>query len=184
MKTTITRSELKDIHTIACSDWKSKIEKYASKNPFSETIEFTEKQVEEMISASTAEQLPIVKKIFDIKDITAEIQTVEDAITKLGEKDEEVILLKRMEGLPQHIISEQEMIVIVKALNEKYVLDWDNSKEYKYFPWFYLGKDFRYYFYYTYCTYSHSSSRLALKNKELAIYAGNQFTEIYKKFMN
>lgn len=184
MKTTITRSQLGDIYEIACKDWKTKIKEYGSKNPFSETIEFTEKQVNEMVSACTAEQLPVVKAIFEIKDITKEIKTLEDAIKYLGEKDEETLLLNRMEGLPRHIVAEQEIVVITKALNEKYVLDWDNHSESKYFLWWCLGKNFRLCNVDCYSSSSVCSSRLCFKSREVAEYAAQQFKETYKDFMN
>lgn len=186
MKTIITKTELKKIHDIACSGWQSKIVEFTKRNPFGEDIEFSKKEIEEMISACTKEQLPIVKEIFEIKDITSEIKTLEEAINKLGDKDEEVELLKTMQdvNLPRHILAEQELVVIIKALNEGWKVNFDDYNQYKYYPWFYLGKNFRYYD----CNYWNSSSissaRLCLKSSELAIYAGKQFTKTYKEYMN
>ncbi len=187
MKTKITKSDLKKIYEIACKDWKSKIEKYTLRNPFGDEIEFTEKEIQEMVSVSTEEQLPTVKAVFEVIETFEQLKTVEDCINKLSEKDEEVIQLRKLEsvkGLSEHILNNQIAIVIVKALNDGWVANWDNSDEYKYYPWFYLGKNFRHYFCNDWVTCSFTSSRLCLKNEKLAIYAGNQFTEIYKKFMN
>ena len=64
MKTTITKTELKRIHDIACDAWKSKIIEYTKRNPFGDTIEFTEKEVKEMISASTKKTTPDCKRNF------------------------------------------------------------------------------------------------------------------------
>jgi hypothetical protein len=188
MKNTITRQELKEIHSIVCQDWKTKLENYAKADPFSETVNFTEKQVQEGLSAcSSAEQTSLIKKLFDIKDSWEDIKTVDDAINKLGEKDEEVIQLNKLQsvpGLSETILNNQIAAVITKALNDGWVSNWNDSSEYKYFPWFYLGDSFRCDSYYSWDSGSSTSARLSLKSSELAIYAGKQFTEVYKKFMN
>jgi len=67
----IRRQELKKIHDVACNDWKEKITEYALRNPFGNTIEFTQIEVDEMFKAATLEQLPILEGIFGKQ--TAEI---------------------------------------------------------------------------------------------------------------
>jgi len=187
MKYSITREELGKIYTISCDTWKTKIKDYGSKDPFSETIKFTEKQINEMIKACTDVQLPVVKEIFDVRDSWEDIKTLEDATNKLGEKDEDVIQLRKLEsvdGLADYILNNQIAIVVAKALNDGWVANWDDHNEYKYYPWFYLGKKFRY----NYCNYwysgSSASSRLSFKSSELAIYAGKQFKDVYENFLN
>jgi hypothetical protein len=74
--------------------------------------------------------------------------------------------------------------VIAAALNEGWQPDWNNTNQYKYFPWFKMsgfgfsgdGCD---------CTCSNAGvgSRLCFKSSELAVYAGKQFESIYKGFM-
>ena len=96
METIITRVELKKIYDVACQTWKSKIEKYAQRNPFGEYIEFTEKEIQEMISACTKEQLPIVKEIFNITTSWENIKSLSDAIKYLGESDEDVVELSKL----------------------------------------------------------------------------------------
>lgn len=120
------------------------------------------------------------------KDIKEKIKTLQDAIEKLGEDDEDVKALRVIENLdiPKHIISQLQSIIIVKALNEGWIPDWSNSSQYKYFPWFdmensssggFVYHDFVYWY-----TYSIVGSRLCLKSRELAEYAGKQFKEIYE----
>jgi hypothetical protein len=120
------------------------------------------------------------------KEVTSRIKTPEDAIRELGECDEDVKDYRKLEslGVSSHILNNQLAIVIVKALNEGWVGDWDNSNEGKYFPWFYLGKNFRYHYYDSWHSDSIVSARLCLKNSKLAEYAGKQFTDVYKAFMN
>lgn len=187
MKTTITKTELKRIFDISCKDWKTKIEKYTLRNAFGEDIKFSEKEIQEMISACSTEQLPIVKEVFDIIETYGSLKTVEDCINKLTEKDEEVIQLRKLEsikGLAEHILNNQIAVVITKALNDGWTADWNSSNEYKYYPCFYLGDNFRCNHCFSWNTHSVTSTRLCLKSSELAIYAGTQFTEVYRKFMN
>ena len=61
---TIKREQLLEIHNIACSTWKSKIEQLAIKSLFGTEIELTQAQVDEMFKAATSTQLPTLEKIF------------------------------------------------------------------------------------------------------------------------
>ena len=187
MKNNITREELKKIHDIACDTWKTKIKDYGSKDPFSETIKFTEKQINEMIKAFTDVQLPVVKEIFDVRDSWEDIKTVEDACKHLGEVDNEVRQLRLLQNIPnldRKVISGQELVVISKALNNGTELDWDDHNEYKYFPWWYLGKNFRVNGVYYYSNYSHVPARLCVKSIEIGNYSATQFKDIWKDYMN
>lgn len=187
MKLEITREQLGKIHSIACVDWKSKIEKFASADPFSPEIKFTEKQINEMIKACTAEQLPIVKEIFEVRDTWEDIKTLEDAISKLGEVDNEVRQLRLLQNIPnleRRVVAGQELAVITKALNNGTVLDWDDSNEYKYIPWWYLGKEFRLDIVSYYGSYSFCSARLYYKSENLAQYSADTFKVIWKDYIN
>jgi hypothetical protein len=64
MKITIKKSELKEIYDIACDTWQTKIAKYATREPFGDTVDFTEEEVFEMFRAATSSQLPVLNKIF------------------------------------------------------------------------------------------------------------------------
>ena len=70
-KQSITRVQLKEIHDVACSGWQKKIEEFAQRNPFGDTIEFTDKEVQEMFDAATPSQLEVIKRLFKkpFKDI-------------------------------------------------------------------------------------------------------------------
>jgi signal-transduction protein with cAMP-binding, CBS, and nucleotidyltransferase domain len=128
------------------------------------------------------------KKTF-LKNIKDRVKSIEDAIAELGEDDVEVIELRKLQdsGITSHILKQQIMVVITKALNEGWIPDWSNSNETKYFPWFRMGSSSGSGFSFHVCdswgTYSHVGSRLCFKSRELAEYAGKQFTEIYKEFM-
>ena len=186
MKTKIKKSELEKIHNIACNDWKKKIIDYTKRNPFGDEIEFTEKEIKEMLSASTADQLPTVKEVFEVVESYENIKTLDDAIKHLGEKDEEVKALRVLQSvkLTRYIIAEQELVVIIKALNDGWVADYDKHNQYKYYPWWYLGKNFRLYCVLYFSSYSCCSSRLVLESREKAEYVSSQFKNLYKEYLN
>ena len=60
----ITREQLKSIHDVACGGWKEKITEYAGRNPFGDTIAFTQAEVDTMVKAATANQLPVLERVF------------------------------------------------------------------------------------------------------------------------
>lgn len=180
MKTTITRKELQEIFDISCLTWKPKIEKYAGRNIFADTIDFAEKEIEEMVTASTKEQLPTVKRIFNIVDTFESIQSIEDAITYLGESDETVKDLRLLQSIKisDKIIAQQEAVCFVRALNEKFEFDWNNSNQRKYRVWWYMDKEFRFGFVSWGGSVTHFPASLCFKNEKLAEFAGKN--ENYK----
>lgn len=56
-------SDLKKIHDVACSSWKTKI-KALIVDPFAESIELTQTQVDEMFKAATTQQRPVLVEVF------------------------------------------------------------------------------------------------------------------------
>jgi hypothetical protein len=118
------------------------------------------------------------EKFFSQK-ITDRVKTFEDACSIMGVSSCSFFNSSDTEDEKAY----KKLKVIIAALNESWVPDWNNSNERKWRPWFYLDSPgFQlYYVYYCY-TYSNVSSRLCFKSEELANYAANQFLDIYKTF--
>lgn len=146
------------------------------------------------------------------KDVTERIKTFQDALDELG-LDDELVKEYRVLGdnARPDTACWLRLGIIVKALNEGWTPKFD-KKEYRYAPYFYLytqdeinemtdeeksrvvcrsvynasanggvafagannGSSF---------TYAYFGSRLALRTKELAIYAGKQFAEEYAQLI-
>src|SRR5690554_2140042 len=110
------------------------------------------------------------------KNITERIKTIEDAIKELGDQDEEVIELRKMEkaGITSHILYYQQIVVFTKALNDGWKPNFNDWNEYKYFNWFEMGSSsgsvFRIDAYGVRGTASDCGARLSFKSKELAEY--------------
>lgn len=126
--------------------------------------------------------IPVLKK-----PITDIIKTVDDAINILGEGDIDVIDLRELMStrVQEHIISHQQLVVIIKALNEGWTPDWHDKNWNKWSNWFNMSSPWigRFSFLNSSSRYATStcSSRLCFKSKELAEYAANQFIEVYRK---
>lgn len=75
---------------------------------------------------------------------------------------------------------------IVKALNEGWEPNWEDSNQYKYYPWFEMGSPsgsgFSYGDFVCWFAASYAGSRLCFKSRELAVYAGKQFEQLYKEY--
>jgi len=97
-KQSITRAQLKEIHDIACSGWQKKIEEFAQRNPFGDTIEFTDKEVQEMFDAATPSQLEVIKRLFKkpFKDINLHDGKVDglEIFKRNGDSDSALIALR------------------------------------------------------------------------------------------
>lgn len=124
------------------------------------------------------------------KNVMERIITLQDVLDELGEKDSDVIEYRKLlaANLSDHIIANQEVVLITKALNEGWLPNWSDSNEYKYVPWFKMNDSssasgFSYHDFVYWRTSSLIGSRLCFKKSELAKYAGSQFVDLYKKLM-
>lgn len=61
---TVTKKQLKQIHDIACSDWKIHIENYANRNVFGDEVQLTKGEIEKMFNASDKKQTKVLESIF------------------------------------------------------------------------------------------------------------------------
>lgn len=90
------------------------------------------------IEKETKELRKIIEKCDEPKNIIDRIKTISDAVNILGESDCEVIELQKFgnAGISKHIYSYQQLVIICKALNEGWNPNWNDSNEYKYYPYF------------------------------------------------
>jgi hypothetical protein len=96
MKTnTISRTDLGKIHNIACSTWKTKLEKLGSRNPFSGTIELTQSEVDEMFKAATSDQRPVLVNIFGEQSNSVDLTELNDIKYEINDND---LLAVRVRG--------------------------------------------------------------------------------------
>lgn len=123
------------------------------------------------------------KQVALYDNITDRVKSFEDACQVLGISTN----VPEVKGLPRKhqkaIIANYKLITIAEALNEGWKPNWQDSDEYKYYPWFDMsnpagvgcsGTDAAASY-----TTADVGSRLCLKNRELAIYFGQTFTDLF-----
>lgn len=72
----LSRQGLKEIHSVACGNWKGILENFGARNPLEDYIELTEIEVDNMFTACTKEQLPIVSKYLKQDDISVDLRYI------------------------------------------------------------------------------------------------------------
>jgi hypothetical protein len=168
---TITKENLKKIHDVACTTWKEKLEGYAKRKPFDCEVELTGEEIEEMFSASDANQKQVLSQFFvkERNGIMGKVGSYDDACKVLGISNEKRTPYERL-------------CIIIKALNEGWYPNFNNSSENKYWNYFRMI-DATFSFYgVAYLSYSlNVPSALYLKTRELADYAVEIAFEEYKE---
>lgn len=123
------------------------------------------------------------KQVALYDNITDRVKSFEDACQVLGISTN----VPEVKGLPRKhqkaIIANYKLIVIAEALNEGWKPNWQDSDEYKYYPWFDMSNPAGVGYSFTNSAASAATakvgSRLCLKNRELAIYFGQTFTDLF-----
>jgi len=109
-----------------------------------------------------------------------DIKTFEDACEELG-IDPETVTLKNDSS---DEVAYKKLKVVVRAINQGWVPDWDNKSQYKYWPWFNLSSGSGFSF--SCSCYGYAStyvgSRLCFESEAKSDYAAKQFNELYKQF--
>jgi hypothetical protein len=123
--------------------------------------------------------------------MSEKIKTFKDACDALKLQSD---ALPDVSALPEKhrnaITAHYKLIIIAQALNEGWEPNWNDSYEYKYYPWFEIiasankpaGFGFSDTDYDFWNTHTNVGSRLCFKTRELALYAGEQFEELYKEY--
>lgn len=120
-------------------------------------------------------------------------------------------LADHLDGMDD-VLAYLKMRIVVAALNEGWKPDWSNKDEYKWYLWFYIlteeeyndldddakcrvvgralsyahaygGLGYSYASYVSSDSVTHYGAHLAVKSKELAVYAGQQFGELWASFL-
>lgn len=120
------------------------------------------------------------KEFFSGK-ITDRIKTYEDACAELEETPQLEVTLKEL-GLTTDEINYRKLKTIIKALVCDWKADWSDSDQQKWQPYFRLSGGVFVFLSTRYgCSDADAGygSRLCFPTRELAEYAGKQFTEIY-----
>lgn len=125
------------------------------------------------------------KQVALYDNIIDRVKSFEDACQVLGISTD----VPEVKGLPRKhqkaIVANYKLIIIAEALNEGWKPNWQDSDEYKYYPWFDMSNPAGVGYSNTQHTassaYAYLGSRLCFKNRELAIYFGQTFTDLFNE---
>ena len=117
------------------------------------------------------------------------IKTFEEACTALGIQPAVPDVSALPEKHQKAIVAHYKLVIIAEALNEGWKPDWDDTDEYKYYPWFDMegqdkvaGSGLSCHDYDYDRSYSPVGSRLCFKSRDLAQYAGKEFEQLYADY--
>lgn len=128
----------------------------------------------------------------DYEEITDRVKTYEDACKVLGVEPINEQNAKA-QGFRSDEIARRKLETIAAALNEGWKPDWNNTDQYKYYPYFYIqenakgkgsaGLSYALTNYAATYTNANVGSRLCFYASRLARYASNQFTDLYEQIL-
>lgn len=119
------------------------------------------------------------------------VTSYEEACERVGVEPLTEERIKALELRPDEV-ARKKLEVITAALNEGWSPDWNNTNEYKYYPYFYIesrkhGASAGLSYANTYSAASHTGallgSRLCFHDHETARYAGKTFAELYEQLL-
>lgn len=128
----------------------------------------------------------------DYEEITDRVKTYEDACKVLGVEPINEQNAKA-QGFRSDEIARRKLETIAAALNEGWKPDWNNTDQYKYYPYFYIqenakgkgsaGLSFATTSNAATVASAYFGSRLCFYASRLARYASNQFTDLYEQIL-
>lgn len=128
----------------------------------------------------------------DYEEITDRVKTYEDACKVLGVEPINEQNAKA-QGFRSDEIARRKLETIAAALNEGWKPDWNNTDQYKYYPYFYIqenakgkgsaGLSYAITLIAAAATDANIGSRLCFYASRLARYASNQFTDLYEQIL-
>ena len=128
----------------------------------------------------------------DYEEITDRVKTYEDACKVLGVEPINEQNAKA-QGFRSDEIARRKLETIAAALNEGWKPDWNNTDQYKYYPYFYIqenakgkgsaGLSCASSNYAATAATAYFGSRLCFYASRLARYASNQFTDLYEQIL-
>ena len=140
-------------------------------------IKINDKEVEIEL---TPEQVKAIQK--HSLDITERIKTFEDVLEYHNTNMDD--FLSNCKGLTIDEIAYKKIKLIVSCLNEGWTPDWNNTNQYKYYPYFDMrSSGFSNSHYATWTSHANGGSPLVLKSEKLSNYTGTQFNSIYKEYL-
>ena len=142
-----------------------------------------EKNLEELkkLYAEMGKEIQKLESLPNRKDFKS-IKTLEDAELVTGKK---LVIYPTDSPL---IVASKQLEIIIEAINPegwRESIDWNNSSQYKWYPYFDCSGSFGFYdsYYYSTAANSYSGARLCFSSRDRSDYTGKQFLDYYEKLI-
>lgn len=158
-----------------------------------EQLTIAKKDAVKAFKEADAEGKKLLSNLFNKEKIFGSpmdrFKTFEDVLATMDEIPENVNMLLTYNGNNADLLGAKAFLkatLVTRALNDGWVPNWDDTNEYKWWPWFNM-KSAGFGLSYSYFGSANSSSvvgsRLCFKSEELSNYAAKQFESIYKDLL-
>lgn len=156
-----------------------------NKQPFMQPLTIDGNTARKIYPTAVPEVKLILEQSFGQKffaqNIMDRVKTFEDACALQGIDPKQFFTACCYNNETKDEVAYKMLKIIVKALNEDWVPNFNNTSQAKWYPWFYLNEPgFRFLIAFYFYSGSFVGSRLCFKSRELAEYAAKQFLTIYK----
>ena len=186
MKQTISKSNLNKLYKIACNDWKVTIADLVM-NSSSDCIEVEESLIKKAYNAADDKQKQLISKFFKVevyKSIIDRVKDFSDILRISGKKLSDIHPWKNPKNKAQESQNALAEIQLITEVYNEEELDWTNSNQRKYYPYFYKDKKTGWRFV---GWLGDDGGGLAFgmyfDSSEKAIDAGKKFIDIYKRYL-
>lgn len=186
----ISRQNLLELYNNVCENWQKEITKLVLFQTTNE-IEVEQSLITKAFSEADAKQNKLLNKYFKIEEFGDEYRmkictSWESLLKHLGKKESEMLPYKLPKtNLEISVNSYIKLCTIIEFLNDGWICDFNDSNQYKYYPYFIFEKSSWQLrgVYYLYAN-SHGFSALAyLKNEKLARFMGTNYIKEYSEFL-
>ncbi len=136
------------------------------------------------IEAETKELRKIIEASKDVKPLKDRVLTVDDVCLEAGTDIYQ--FNAKYNDYDEDSRAYELLKIIVKIFNEGWVPNWDDSNQYKYYPYFDMRSS-GFGFSTTHCSYAYArtavGSRLVFKDRPTAELCGKRFEKVYKQYL-
>lgn len=181
----ILKTNLKVIYENVCKDWQKIISDLTlwSEGKY---VEISGDLIEKGYKDANDKQKEFIEKYFKIekpKDLLKEIKDFNDILKVSNKTLKDVLIYQNPKTAREIRLNAICKIELIKeVVNQEWVENWNNSNEYKYYPWFRFDSGgFGFYDSASYCSCFYSELAF-YKTKEISDFVGKTFLKEYKEF--
>jgi len=177
----IKKKEFKKLYDLACDSWKNKFDEKFKKQLSSDELDFEESFLSEMENACNEAQLKVFKSIFKEykKEDVFSVKTYSQVCKKLGIKELTIKDFREFGENSKKMFNFYKIKNVEKFFNGTWVADWNNTSQYKYYPYWYKNSSGWSLHAADGGSYGYFGSVGYYKDNKTALHVGEHFKDVY-----